>query len=252
MPAIICRTGPRAGFNYDLLPNRSRVRLGRLGSNQLQILDKKASREHAEIVAEGEGYVIRDLGSRNGTYVNGDRLEEPHTLKGGDRISIGDFILDYRDETAGEIEDAVEAAVELVEDAEGAEDGEGLEVLGDADDDADDDDAKADAKPDTKTDAKFGEKLAEAADASEDAEAPEAEEAEDEAADDADGSDEGDEGVEVLGPEDLADDDDDSDEPEEVAVIESVESLDDVEGLEVLGPDDVADDVADDNDEDDA
>jgi pSer/pThr/pTyr-binding forkhead associated (FHA) protein len=252
MPALIVRSGPRAGFNYDLLPSRSRVRLGRLGSNQLQILDKKASREHAEILLEEESYVIRDLGSRNGTFVNGVGLEEPHTLKSGDRISIGDFILDYRDETVDEIEDAEEAAsVELVEDAEGLADAEDLEILGPADaakDDEKPDEAEAaeeaedaeeaGAESDAETDDEVARTVgaSEAVPAAEDAvEAGDAVEPEPQGAA-AEPDDDG--GVEVLGPADLAGDDEDAEEPVEFAAIESIDSA---EGLETLGPEDVAD-----------
>ncbi|HFE46417.1 MAG TPA: FHA domain-containing protein [Nannocystis exedens] len=54
------------------------------------------SRRHAELSHDAEGWWIRDLGSVNGTFVNGERLEERHLLKIGDRIEIEGFGLLYR------------------------------------------------------------------------------------------------------------------------------------------------------------
>lgn len=54
------------------------------------------SRRHAELSRDDEGWWIRDLGSVNGTLVNGERLGERHLLKIGDRIEIEGFGLLYR------------------------------------------------------------------------------------------------------------------------------------------------------------
>lgn len=52
--------------------------------------DMEISRRHARIVSDGEGrYSIEDLGSTNGTYVNGRAIEGPVTLEPGDRIEVG-------------------------------------------------------------------------------------------------------------------------------------------------------------------
>jgi pSer/pThr/pTyr-binding forkhead associated (FHA) protein len=49
---------------------------------------KEVSRRHAEIVAEEHDYVLRDLDSPNGTFVNGARIVE-HRLKEGDKLTVG-------------------------------------------------------------------------------------------------------------------------------------------------------------------
>ncbi len=54
------------------------------------------SRRHAELSREAEGWWIKDLGSVNGTLVNGERLTERHLLRIGDRIEIEGFGLLYR------------------------------------------------------------------------------------------------------------------------------------------------------------
>jgi phosphoserine phosphatase RsbU/P len=62
--------------------------IGRRETNQLRLTGGEVSREHAEIVKEGEHFVLRDRESRYGTYVNGQPVTL-HTLKGGDQIRLG-------------------------------------------------------------------------------------------------------------------------------------------------------------------
>lgn len=66
--------------------------IGRAPDNQLVVNDSKASSHHAQIRYEGQGYEVIDLGSRNGTYVNGQQLvpHVPHLLSVNDQIRIGD------------------------------------------------------------------------------------------------------------------------------------------------------------------
>jgi len=52
------------------------------------------SRKHAEFVRSGSGYTIRDVGSLNGTYVNGERVEQTE-LASGDEVQIGKFKLGF-------------------------------------------------------------------------------------------------------------------------------------------------------------
>jgi adenylate cyclase len=62
--------------------------IGRHAKNTLMLIDSKASSYHAEIVAKPDGYVIKDLGSTNGVFVNGKRVTKK-TLQSGDVIKIG-------------------------------------------------------------------------------------------------------------------------------------------------------------------
>lgn len=64
------------------------IRLGRGGDNDIVLMDREVSRHHAEIRAEGEGFVIADLGSTNGTFVNEQRVTRPTRLRDGDQISL--------------------------------------------------------------------------------------------------------------------------------------------------------------------
>jgi EAL domain-containing protein (putative c-di-GMP-specific phosphodiesterase class I) len=63
--------------------------IGRIDTADLQIDSTRVSREHAVIVREGDAYRIRDLGSTNGTFVNGERIEET-PLHEGDLVVIAD------------------------------------------------------------------------------------------------------------------------------------------------------------------
>jgi hypothetical protein len=69
--------------------------IGRSEDNQLRLLDPGVSRRHVLVMATPGGYTIRDLGSQNGTYVNGARVDES-ALTDGDRITIGEINLVFR------------------------------------------------------------------------------------------------------------------------------------------------------------
>jgi EAL domain-containing protein (putative c-di-GMP-specific phosphodiesterase class I) len=76
------------------------------------IYSNKVSKEHATIVATGDGYVLRDLQSTNGTFVNGQRIEE-HQLADGDIIHVAHVEFCFRAATQpAQVPAAVESAVE--------------------------------------------------------------------------------------------------------------------------------------------
>ncbi len=62
--------------------------VGRRSGNDLQLVGSDVSRDHAEIATEGDTFVLRDRGSRYGTYVNGEGVTE-HVLKHGDLVRLG-------------------------------------------------------------------------------------------------------------------------------------------------------------------
>lgn len=80
-------SGELSGSSYRL--NKGRVRIGRAAENDIVLADPKVSRFHAEIERIREGYVLRDLGSTNGTLIGGRRVRE-RLLENGDILSLGD------------------------------------------------------------------------------------------------------------------------------------------------------------------
>lgn len=69
------------------------LELGREPDNDAMLPDPKVSRHHARIQRDGERYVLADLDSSNGTFVNGERVTAPARLEEGDVILIGDVEL---------------------------------------------------------------------------------------------------------------------------------------------------------------
>jgi FHA domain len=68
-----------------------RLTIGRVADNDLQLAGEKVSRHHAVIeIGDGGAVVLRDLGSRNGVFVDGQRLSGPRVLSGGEQLRIGD------------------------------------------------------------------------------------------------------------------------------------------------------------------
>jgi serine phosphatase RsbU (regulator of sigma subunit)/pSer/pThr/pTyr-binding forkhead associated (FHA) protein len=79
---------------------RLRITIGRSARNDVCIPDPFASRVHAEVRREGDLYFLQDLGSANGTYFNGSRLEQTVGLVHGDRIQIGETEIVFKDQAA--------------------------------------------------------------------------------------------------------------------------------------------------------
>jgi pSer/pThr/pTyr-binding forkhead associated (FHA) protein len=89
-------------FDRDL--GHSDTQLGKGPRNDIVIADPAVSSAHAIIHYENGEYSIRDLGSRNGTFVDGERISEPHVLRHGDVVGLGlsklTFRLSSHDQTA--------------------------------------------------------------------------------------------------------------------------------------------------------
>ena len=75
------------------------VSIGRASDCSIPIKDRYLSRKHAEIIAVGDAWMLKDLGSANGTYLNGARVERNEPLRTGDRIRLGDTEIVF--ETSG-------------------------------------------------------------------------------------------------------------------------------------------------------
>jgi len=88
---FVMRSGPTPGATYSL--EGDQIVIGRDSSNGVVINDAEISRRHSRLTFQGGKYVLEDLGSTNGTFVNGQRLAGPVVLKSGDVVSLGEQIV---------------------------------------------------------------------------------------------------------------------------------------------------------------
>lgn len=87
---LVMHSGPTPGKTFAL--EGDVLTIGRESSNQIAINDAEISRKHSQLVLQGGKYVLTDLGSTNGTFVNGQRLTGQHVLQPGEVISLGEQI----------------------------------------------------------------------------------------------------------------------------------------------------------------
>jgi hypothetical protein len=87
---LVVVRGPNAGSRFLL--DRPATTIGRHPDSDIFLDDVTVSRRHAEVVLVDEGVLVKDLGSLNGSYVNGERVDE-RTLTSGDEVQIGRFKL---------------------------------------------------------------------------------------------------------------------------------------------------------------
>jgi pSer/pThr/pTyr-binding forkhead associated (FHA) protein len=99
-PALRGLTGPWANKVFSI---RGKVTVGRVAGVQVQIEDDSVSRRHAEVEATAGGLVLRDLGSANGTLVNGSPAEGEVGLRPGDIVQFGvvELVVDGAQEAGG-------------------------------------------------------------------------------------------------------------------------------------------------------
>ncbi len=84
------------GKTQTLALNRERFSLGRASTNELCYPDDSGlSRQHLALEKADDSWVVRDLGSKNGTFVNGNRIAGPHTLGKNDRVTAGHLTMEF-------------------------------------------------------------------------------------------------------------------------------------------------------------
>lgn len=89
------RRGPLPGRSYTLFGEKTFI--GRDLGNDFSIEDPEVSRRHACVTRKGKDYSIEDLGSTNGTFVNGIRVAGQQALHDGDIIGLGQIVLAYEE-----------------------------------------------------------------------------------------------------------------------------------------------------------
>ena len=97
---LICLSGPNMGKEYELSEEVTGV--GRAATSGIVLADGFASRQHAEICFVDNSYQIRDLGSKNGVYVRGQRLgtESSEWLNDGDEVQFASTRFRFQDPSA--------------------------------------------------------------------------------------------------------------------------------------------------------
>lgn len=94
-PALVAVEGNDAGKRFALDAAGPMI-MGRGATTHITLWDIRASRAHARVDPVPGGFVVQDLGSSNGTWLNGERLVDPRPLAPGDRIQIGSTVLVFQ------------------------------------------------------------------------------------------------------------------------------------------------------------
>lgn len=85
-PVLIAQTGKLTGSRWVL--EKQETSIGRGAECDLAVPDRQVSRHHARILRTERGYMLEDLGSKNGTHLNGVLIDEPVLLQDGDIVQI--------------------------------------------------------------------------------------------------------------------------------------------------------------------
>ena len=98
--SLIVRSGTQAGEAFAL--HDQLTKLGRHPDSEISLDDITVSRRHAEVERTPNGYVVRDAGSLNGTYLNAERIDDEVVLHQGDELQVGKFLLVFFERAAAE------------------------------------------------------------------------------------------------------------------------------------------------------
>lgn len=90
---LFVRSDTQQGMEVEV---SSATVMGRSAESDLVLEDPYASDFHMRLVAQDDGLMLHDLGSTNGTYVNGRRVTVPTQLRRGDTIQIGKTVMEVR------------------------------------------------------------------------------------------------------------------------------------------------------------
>ncbi len=89
--ALVVTRGPNTGSEFNL--EHVITTVGRHPDSDIFLDDVTVSRRHVEVEQTTKGYVVRDVGSLNGTYLNHQRIDGDHPMENGDELQVGRFKL---------------------------------------------------------------------------------------------------------------------------------------------------------------
>lgn len=129
---LIVVAGPGLGTEWAF--KQAEITIGRSAENEIDFADIAVSRQHTRIVFKNEHYILLDLGSNNGTLLNGISVSEER-LHSGDEIIIGERTLRFVELNEVPLTSAAQANIEHVDVQDDQEQGEALEVSDDSEED---------------------------------------------------------------------------------------------------------------------
>lgn len=92
-PQMVATLTADDGTMHPLLEEEATI--GRTPANDIALRDVSVSAKHARVVRTAEGFVIEDVGSRNGTFINSEKLSDKRLLADGDLVRLGKIILTF-------------------------------------------------------------------------------------------------------------------------------------------------------------
>lgn len=88
---FVVKQGPQIGITFPILQNQ--IRIGREEACDVRVQDAEVSRRHCELIWKENAFWMQDLGSSNGTFVNGTQITAPTRLSAGDKIGVGQTVM---------------------------------------------------------------------------------------------------------------------------------------------------------------
>jgi len=101
-PRVLCTDGSAVGRQFDLAVGRNVI--GRDAGCEIQLADRSVASLHAAINRDDGSMILHDLNTREGTFLNGDRIRTPSRLRSGDVITIGTFSFEVVDPAIDDLE----------------------------------------------------------------------------------------------------------------------------------------------------